>query len=156
VRYWSVSKKRWQDLVTEAHALEGPDGTHRRADFAADEMKPGRDLYFRQTNGGSGSVVYRMRVREVASDRLVLETENTTGVRLLVMPLFKPGDLRSVYFFERASPGVWSYYSLTGVHRGASPLAQGHEPSYINRAIAIFRHAAGIPTDQEPPAAPQS
>jgi hypothetical protein len=28
-----------------------------------------------------------------------------------------------------------------------------YEASYINRAVAYYRHIAGIPTDQEPPAA---
>lgn len=154
VRYWSVSKKRWHDLITEAQALEGPDGKRRRADFSVDEMKPGCDLYFRLRNGGSGSVIYRMRVREIASKRLVLETENTTAVRLLALPLFKPGDLQSLYFFDWSFPGVWNYFSLTGIRHGASPLPRAKEFSYINRAVAIFRKIAGIPTDQEPPAAP--
>ena len=34
------------------------------------------------------------------------------------------------------------------------PASQGREASYVNRAVAIFRHVAGLPTDQEPPAAP--
>jgi hypothetical protein len=154
VRYWSVSKKRWQDLITEAQALEGPDGKRPRADFLVEEMKPGRDLYFRLRNGGSGSVIYRMRVREVADKRLVLETENTTAVRLLALPILKPGDLQSLYFFDWSSPGVWNYFSLTGIRHGASPLPKANESSYINRAVAIFRKVAGTPTDQEPPAAP--
>jgi hypothetical protein len=154
VRYWSVSRKRWQDLIVAAHALDGPDGRQRRADFTADEMRPDRDLYFSQTSSGSGAVVYRLRVRELRADRLVLETENVTMIRVLAMPLFKPGDFRTLYSFERSSPGVWSYYSLSGVNRGSNPLNQGHEASYVNRAVAIFRHIAGLPTDQEPPAAP--
>jgi hypothetical protein len=32
-------------------------------------------------------------------------------------------------------------------------LSTGGEAPYINRAVAFFRHIAGIPTDQEPPAA---
>jgi len=154
VRYWSVSNKRWKDLIVDAHALSGADGKQRRGDFTADEMKPNRDLYFRQTITGSGPVVYRVRVREVVSDRLVLETENVSTVRAVGLPLFKPGDFRTLYFLERSSPGVWRYYSLAGVDRGSNPLTQGHEASYINRAIAIFRYLAGLRTDQEPPAAP--
>jgi Family of unknown function (DUF6675) len=154
VRYWSVSRKRWQGLVEDAHALDGPDGKRRRGDFAPEEMRPGRDLYFSQTNSGSGSVVYRLRVRERSADRLVLETENVTAVRVLAMPIFSPGDLRTLYFFERSPPDAWSYYSLAGVDRGSNPVAQGREASYVNRAVAIFRHVAGLPTDQEPPAAP--
>ena len=154
VRYWSVTRKRWQDLVVDAHALDGPDGKQPRADFAPDEMRAGRDLYFSQAHRGSGSVVYRLRVLERLVDRLVLETENVTAVRVLAMPLFRPGTLRTLYFIERAAPDVWSYYSLAGVDRGSNPVSQGHEASYVNRAVAVFRHVAGLPTDQEPPAAP--
>jgi hypothetical protein len=153
VRYWSVSKKRWQDLITEARALDGPNGKRPRADFSLDEMKAERDLYFRLRNGGSGSVIYRMRVRELAAKRLVLETENTTALRLLALPLFKPRDLQSLYFFDWSSPGVWDYFSLTGIRQGVT-LPKANESSYINRAVAIFRKVAGIPADQEPPAAP--
>ena len=154
VRYWSVTRKRWQALVVDAHALDGPDGTQPRVDFAPDEMRAGRDLYSSQAHRGSGAVVYRLRVLERLVDRLVLETENVTAVRVLAMPLFRPGTLRTLYFIERAAPDVWSYYSLAGVDRGSNPLSQGHEASYVNRAVAVFRHVAGLPTDQEPPAAP--
>jgi hypothetical protein len=34
----------------------------------------------------------------------------------------------------------------------ASSLIAGHEASLVNRAVAIYRHLTGIPTDQEPPA----
>jgi hypothetical protein len=154
IRYWSVSRKRWQDLVEDAHALDGPDGKRRRKDFTPEEMRPGRDVYFSQTNSGSGSVVYRLRVLTLSADRLVLETENVTVVRVLAMPLFRPGDLRTLYYLERSSPDAWGYYSLAGVDRGSNPAVQGREASYVNRAVAIFRHVAGLPTDQEPPAAP--
>ena len=153
VRYWSVSRNRWQDLITEASALAGPAG-QLRADFSVNEMKQGRDLYFRLRNGDSGVTNYRMRVRDLAPHRVLVETENLTAVRLLMLPLFNPGDLQSVYFFERSSPGIWGYYSLTRVGHGAKAFVQGHEASYINRAVAMFRHIAGIPTDQNPPAAP--
>jgi hypothetical protein len=30
VRYWSVTRKRWRDLITEAYALRGPDRDLKR------------------------------------------------------------------------------------------------------------------------------
>ena len=122
VRYWSVSRNRWQDLITEASALAGPAG-QRRADFSVNEMKQGRDLYFRLRNGDSGVTNYRMRVRDLAPYRVLVESENLTAVRLLMLPVFNPGDLQSVYFFERSSPGIWGYYSLTRVGHGRRRLA---------------------------------
>jgi hypothetical protein len=32
-------------------------------------------------------------------------------------------------------------------------ITGGHEASYVNRAVALYRHLARIPTDREPPAA---
>jgi hypothetical protein len=83
----------------------------------------------------------------------VIATENVTAVRKLILTMFAPGELQSTYFLERRSPGVWTYYSLSRTSPDANPLARGHAASYLNRAVALFRYVAGIPTDQEPPAA---
>ena len=143
VRYWSASEGRWLDLVTDASALEGPDAAARRPDFRAAEMKVGVDLYFAQDdNRSTGDVVYRLRVREMAPDRLVAETENVGPVRYLLVPLAGPGDLQAVHFLTRSAPGLWEYYSLARTGAGASPFLGGHEASYVNRAApssAIWR-----------------
>ena len=155
VRYWSVTDGRWLDLVTDASALEGPDAAKRRPDFRAAEMKVGTDLYFAQDdNRSTGDVVYRLRVREIAPDRLVAETENVSPVRYLLLPLAGPGDLQSVHFLQRLAPEEWGYYGLARTDAEASRLLEGRAASYVNRAVALFRHLAGVPTDQEPPAAP--
>jgi hypothetical protein len=155
IRYWSVSDKRWQTLITNASALEGPDAAKRRPDFSVAEMRGGIDLYFAEDdNRSTGDVVYRLRVRETAPDRLVVETENVSSVRYLLLPLAGPGDLQALYFLERRSANEWGYYSLARTGAGTSSLTEGHEASYVNRAVALFRHLAGLPTDQGPPAAP--
>lgn len=155
VRYWSVSNGRWLDLVTDASALAGPDAAERRPDFRAAEMKVGADLYFAQDdNRSTGVVVYRLRVRESAPDRLVVDTENVSPMRYLLLPLAGPGDIQAVYFLSRSAPGFWDYYGLARTGAGASPFLEGHEASYVNRAVALFRHLAGLPTDQGPPPAP--
>jgi hypothetical protein len=61
--------------------------------------------------------------------------------------------MQSIYFLDRESDGVWRYYSIARTGRNASRLAAGHAASSINRAVAFYRALAGIPTDQEPPAA---
>src|SRR4051794_24491381 len=155
VRYWSVSDRRWQDLIASAFALAGPDAASRRPDFRAAEMRGGTDLYFAQhDNRSTGDVVYRLRVREITPDRLAVQMENVSAVHYLLIPLAGPGDLQSLYFLERRPPDEWGYYSLARIGAGASSLTEGHEASYVNRAVALFRHLAGFPTDQEPPAAP--
>ncbi|HEX6013959.1 MAG TPA: DUF6675 family protein [Geminicoccaceae bacterium] len=155
VKYWSVSDGRWESLVTRAAALAGPDVDQRRPDFRPAEMAGGADLFFAQDdNRSTGEVVHRMRVREIGPARLVVEAENVGAVRYLLVPLAGPGDLQWVHFFERRSAAEWGYYGLARVGAGASSLLEGHRASYANRAVALFRHLAGLPTDQGPAAAP--
>ena len=155
IRYWSVTDKAWRPLVIEASALSAPDAEQRRADFGIADLVSGRDLFVAQSdNRSSGPVVYRMRLLEVRPERLVIQTENITSVRFWLLPLFEPGDVQAVYFLERLSPDVWGYYSLTSTGGDPQLLRRGQEGSYINRAVALYRHFAGIPTDRDPPAAP--
>ena len=71
IRYWSVSDKAWEPLVTMATALTGPDPRAPRADFTATEIADGKDLFYAQSdNRSSGKVVYRIRVLEASPDRL--------------------------------------------------------------------------------------
>jgi len=149
--YWSVTDKRYQALVTDAAALSGPDSSLRRPDFTLGELRSGTDLYFmQQDNRSSDKVVYRLRVQAIDSDRLVVTVENVTQVSVFIFTAFDPGDLKSTYIFTRLSPASWGYYSLSGAREGAALLGS-HGSSYLNRALAIYRHLAGLPGDQGPP-----
>ncbi|HEY2890695.1 MAG TPA: DUF6675 family protein [Dongiaceae bacterium] len=160
--YWSVTDKRYQTLVTDAAALSGPDSSLRRPDFTLSELRSGADLYFmQQDNRSSDRVVYRLRVLAIGNDRLVVTVANVTQVSVFIFTAFDPGDLKSTYIFIRlspTSPGTspggtsWGYYSLSGAREGAALLGS-HGSSYLNRALAIYRHLAGLPGDQGPPLA---
>ena len=152
VRYWSATTKRWKTLITGAYALDGTD--HARGDFAPTEMLPGNTLHYFQSDNGAGASRYRLRVIAISSDRIVLTVENATTIRFLLLPLFGPGELQTLYVLERVSEAEWQYTSLTRTAVSASALTDAYTDSAINRSIAMFRHIAGIPTDQEPPAAP--
>jgi hypothetical protein len=155
LRYWSVTDRAWKNLVTRAAALTGPQADAVRADFTAAEVASGQPLYFLQRdNRSSAPVVYRMTGRALAADSLVVEIENVTPVKFYLLHVFPAGGLRVTYFLGRAEDDSWSYYSLTAVDRNASSLALGDARSFINRAVADYRRVAGIPSDQEPPAAP--
>jgi hypothetical protein len=153
MRYWSTTHKAWQTLIVEAHALTGPKGNQRRGDFTAGEVKEGRVLYFEQTDNLSGKAIYRMHIAEANASRLVFDVENVSTMRYLLVPLFHPGEMQSIFFLDRESDTVWRYYSIVRNGKGASSLTAGRDASSINRAVAFFRHFAGIPTDSEPPAA---
>jgi hypothetical protein len=153
MRYWSTTHKRWQTLIPNAYALSGPAGDQPRKDFSPDEMVEGSTLYFHQEDNLSGKAVYQMHIMTVSPERLVFSTENTSGIRFLLVPLFQPGEIQAVYFLERESPDVWRYYSVARTGKKASSLTAGHEASSINRAVAYYRYLVGVPTDREPPAA---
>lgn len=154
IRYWSVTDRCWEPLVTVAHAISTRQSQLRRPDFTAEEMKGGHDLYFaQQDNRSSSAVIFRMRIRDLTPGGFVVESENVSPVRYSILTIYAPGDLRSDVFLREDLQGNWDYYALTAI--GAEPLPFGaSERSYVNRALAMFRHIAGIATDLEPPAAP--
>ena len=154
IRYWSITRKRWQVLIVDSHALRDATGDRRREDFSPDEMTEGKTLYFQQEDNLSGKAIYRMRIRSASPDRLVVDSENTGTIRYLLAPMFRPGDMQTITFLDRESQDVWRYYSIMRTGRRASLLTAGSEASSINRAVAFFRFLAGIPTDKEPPASP--
>lgn len=154
MRYWSITHKRWQTLVVKAYALSEVVGDRRRKDFTPDEIAQGGSLYFEQEDNLGGKATYRMRIRIASHDRLVFDIENISTVRYFFIPIFHPGELQSIYFFERESQDVWRYYSIVRTSKTSSPLTGGNEASAINRAVAFYRYLTGIPLDQEPPASP--
>jgi len=152
MRYWSTTHQRWQTLVESAHALTGAQGV-RRQDFTAAEMTAGTELYLEQVDNLSGAAIYRMRIDEASPNRLVFDVENVSTMRYFLITLFHPGEIQSIYFLDRESDDVWRCYSIARTGPNASRLSTGHAASSINRAVAFYRSLAGIPTDQDPPAA---
>lgn len=154
VRYWSTTDKQWRPLVLAATALTAKNSGQPREDFSIAELRGGQDVYFSQKDSrGAGVVIYRMRARESGTGRLIMETENVTPVRWFGMTLLQPGGLRASYYFREGSRGTWTYLGITRIAE-SSWLIAGHDNSYTNRVVALYRHIVGIPTDLEPPAAP--
>ena len=153
MRYWSTTHKQWQTLIVDAYALTGVQHGQHRGDFMPEEMIEGNVLYFEQVDNLSGKAVYRMHIAEASADRLVIDVENVTTMRYLLIPILHPGEMQLIYFLDRESKDVWRYYSIVRVGKNANRLIAGNESSAINRAVAFYRYFVGIPTDQEPPAA---
>ncbi len=153
MRYWSTTHKSWETLIPDAYAVTSERGNERRKDFTLEELKAGSVLYFEQVDNLSGKAIFRLHIAEATADRLVFDVANVTLMKYLILPLFHPGEMQSIYYLDRESDDVWRYYSVARTGKNASSLTTGHEASWINRSVAFFRHVAGIPTDQEPPAA---
>jgi len=154
IRYWSTTRKQWQTLVIDALALSEAVGDRRRRDFSPEEMVEGVSLFFQQEDNLSGKAIYRMRILSASPGQLVFDTENLSIMRYFFIPLFRPGDMQSIYFFERESQEVWRYYGIVRTSKITSLLTAGNEASYINRSVAFYRYLTGVPTDKEPPASP--
>jgi hypothetical protein len=153
MRYWSTTRQRWQTLIEEAHAVTGPAGNRGRSDFSPAELKTGAVVFFEQLDNSAGKAIYRMHISEASENRVVVDVENVTTMKYFLLTLFHPGDLQTVYFLDRDAPDVWRYYSVVRTGKNASSLTTGKQASSINRAVAFFRHLAGLPGDLEPPAA---
>jgi hypothetical protein len=153
MRYWSTTHKQWQTLILDAHALPGLQTNQRREDFTLDEMKEGKVLYFEQIDNLSGKAIYRVHISEASAGRIVFDIENISTMHYLFIPLFRPGEMQSIYFLDRESENVWRYYSIVRTGKNANQQIAGNESSAVNRAVAFYRFLVGIPADQEPPAA---
>ena len=151
VRYWSTSDKAWKPLASQAGMLASAEGG-QVPDPAPADLQAGRILYYFEV-GRAGRTVYRLSVLERSTDRIVVATENVTAMRVAIVTAFEPGALQSAIFLERRAAGTWGYYQVMRATEGASTVAMGKDASYLNRLVALYRHTAGIPTDQEPPIA---
>jgi hypothetical protein len=156
VRYWSVTDKQWNNMFARAVALNGPDPRKMRGDFSAGELRGGGNFYFVAADNRSGNdAVSRLHVTEANGTHFVVETENVTPLRWTFLTYSAPGSFQTWYFLDRDTGGTWRFYSLTRVLY-ASSLFTSFIPnkSYINRAVAMYRHILDLPTDRGPPVAP--
>ena len=153
MRYWSTTHKQWKTLIVDAHALTALNPDQPREDFTPDEMKEGNVLYFEQVDNLSGKGIYRMNILVASEDRVVIDVENVSTMHFLLVPVFHPGEMQSIYFLNRESENVWRYYGILRIGKNANQTMAGNESSAVNRAVAFYRFLVGIPTDQEPPAA---
>ena len=156
VRYWSVTDKAWLAMFVHAVALDGPDPKKTRADFSPAELTTGATLYFIAADNRSGrDAVSRLHILQSDDTHFVLETENVSPLRWHFLTYAAPGAFQTWYFLDQAPGETWRFYSLTRVQYKSSLFgAIVPERSYVNRAVAMYRHFLGEPTDAGPPAAP--
>ena len=152
VRYWSVTDKKWETLFTHAYALAGPDAKALRADFAATDFRAGNDLYFLSADNRTDSdMITHIHVISVDNERIVWATVNASPLRAFFITAVPAGGIETFYALERTKSG-WHFYSLTRISGVSSVFSSMvHGDSYINRAVAMYRYIASIPTDRETP-----
>lgn len=155
VRYWSATSSEWRPVAYAASALSGPDPTQRRGDFRTAELLPGSVLYYWEDDSRSGEIVMRLRVREHEARRIVLTTDNVSDVSSYMMTVFPAGSLESLIMIERTDPHTVRITLMSRALDESSSLVRLHVSSLTNRAVALFRLIAGIPTDSAPPPEPR-
>jgi len=144
MRYWSISDHGLEPLIKDAFAVEWPFPNTRRPDFTPMEMQVDRDLFFAERdNRTSGPVLYQMRIIERSPDHIVVEIANANKVRLSLLTLFEPGDLRTLLFMSRSAKGEWTCYALSGFRPTALTGLLDNHKSVVNRLIALYGHLAG-------------
>lgn len=152
LRYWSVSDQDWRELVSEAHALQTDNAKSIRPDFTDQEILSGKTLFFAQNDTRSwGLNTYSLKAISSSPDHLVLESHNSSSVRLGPITLFNPDDAKSVLFIDRLENSTWRYFSLSVIQSSPLPL---REKSVINRQAAFYRLLIGQMPDSDPAVAP--
>jgi hypothetical protein len=151
MRYWSTTHKEWKTLITEAHAVTSLENTKQRKDFTGREVKNGALLYYEQTDNLSGKVLYRMDIVDASANRVIFRSENVSTIRYHFIPVLHPGELQSIYFMDRESDTIWRFYSLMRTGKTSSGLISHNESSFVNRALAFYRHFVTIRPIQELP-----
>jgi hypothetical protein len=79
-----------------------------------------------------------------------MTTRNMTKGRVYGWPVIDPGGLEGFFVVEREAGPIWRYYALTRAHILVSEAMAPPPGDHLNKAVALFRFIAGMPTDAEP------
>ena len=146
--------QEWRDLFTVAHALSSAERGTKCSDFAPRDLMPGPLRYFRlREHGPVGATIFRMRIFERTSDRLIVDIWTARAVDPPLHLKIYAGGYRYLFLIDREDAGIWRYYAVTGLRGAGGAVATWFRNSYVNRAVAMFRYMTGIPIEQELPAA---
>lgn len=152
VQYWSTTDQAWRPLVSAAFAVSTTDSNRPRADYGSAELVGSSRLYRVIDTRSQAPVNYSLEVHPAPYGQILAETTNIDPIRKWGITLYSRDGLHTLYFLNERSPGIWSYYSITRAIP-ATFLARGHEKSYVNRALALYRHYLRLPATTDPPAA---
>ncbi|HMR29917.1 MAG TPA: hypothetical protein PKA13_03255 [Geminicoccaceae bacterium] len=154
IRFWSVTRDAWLPLFEKAVAVTASNGEVSRPDFATSELAAGTTLYIlSDQNDPLSEIVQSLTVRERTPDLLVVELQNVTSGTMAMIEVLPVGAARTLLHMQREAGDVWTFYTLITVADSAPDLLSPPKAAWVNRAAALYRWFAGIPTDQEPPPA---
>ena len=153
IRYWSDTRGRWRELVTEAYPLESAEGGRlAAADLDPQALANGRPAtVFLAENSPAGEIAYTMTARRPDPDRLELEAVNARPVRFLGFTVFAPGEYAFHHrLSRRPDRSGWDYHgSLTAAGCG-NPLVRDKAISFATRMAAIAGYLLGREPETPP------
>ncbi len=151
IRYWSVTRQTWRPLFLEAVPLASADPTSGRDDFRRGEIRLGQPIHVLLEDDLLGPVVHAITVETFSPERIRVTMHNVRPGRVLGMEVLPVDGLETVLLLEREKAAVWRYWSIMRATIDAPGFLLPPTASYANRAAAIFRYVAALPTDAEPP-----
>ena len=153
IRFWSTLHQAWEELVTSAGFVDGPEAHYSAPDLTEADYVSGRSLYYYEIDR-TGRTIHRLTVQRRTQDTVELATDNVTPIHYSMFLVFEAQALQTSTFIHRLGPREWGYYQTIGAGEGAGFVAVRSPSPYVNRLTALYRYMAGIPTDSLPPAAP--
>ncbi|MCB9943589.1 MAG: hypothetical protein H6851_08230 [Geminicoccaceae bacterium] len=155
ILYWSTTRKEWRPLASKVQTLRSADPDTPRPDPTPAEFVDGAIFYVLQDDEDPMSaLVTRVDVNHRGGDGLLMHFENVNAGTVLGMTVLPTGDLKTVLAAEPDGRNGIRLLSLTSMQFTFPDWLMPGKASHINRAVALYRHLAGIRTDKEPPAAP--
>ena len=88
------------------------------------------------------SFIYRQHSYN-GKERGRIDLENASKLRLFMLTLFEPGDLRTALFISRTADDTWTCYAVLGFHPTGLAGLLDNPKSHINRLVALYGHVAG-------------
>lgn len=151
IRYWSVTKQAWRPLFLSAVPLASADPASVRGDFRQGEILLGQPVHVLLEDDLIGAVVHAITVETFSPERIRVTIHNVRPGRVLGMDVLPVDGLQMVLLLEREEADVWRYWSIVRATVDAPDFMLPSAASFANRAAAIFRYVAALPTDAEPP-----
>ena len=153
IRFWSTTNQAWEPFAASAGFVDGPEAHYSHPDLSAADFETGRTFYYYEIDR-TGRTIHRLVVHRRTQDTVELATDNVTAIRYAPFTIFEPEALKTFTSIQRLGPDAWGYYQTISAGSGSDFIAVRSPSPYINRLTALYRYMAGIPTDGQPPAAP--
>lgn len=154
IEYYSASRGEMRTFYEESYAIDSPDGSNPIPDPTVGEIPQEDTIYAYQKDLSFGRNVQRLQYTRL-DDGFMMLMENETTMVYKVVPLVRPGNLRTILLVRPAPDrGVLEFYGNLAVRVPAMfGLQERARNSFYNRIVAFHDwfvgelRAAGLTPD---------